>query len=100
MHGFFEDGSSLPANLSGTIIESIREDIKKENLVIGNRIFFLSFSLLKKNIALFIWMIKDNEKIIACGAIPIRVEKGLYNVLQKTCSNNIPPKQYFLFWGY
>ncbi|AZV59253.1 hypothetical protein [Peribacillus frigoritolerans] len=25
----FEDGSSLPANLSGTIIESIREDIKK-----------------------------------------------------------------------
>ena len=24
-----EDGSSLPANLSGTIIESIREDIKK-----------------------------------------------------------------------
>ncbi|MFF2856918.1 hypothetical protein [Peribacillus sp. NPDC058002] len=25
----FEDGSSLPANLSGIIIESIREDIKK-----------------------------------------------------------------------
>lgn len=25
----FEDGSSLPANLSCTIIESIREDIKK-----------------------------------------------------------------------
>ncbi|CAH0148191.1 hypothetical protein [Peribacillus simplex] len=25
----FKDGSSLPANLSGTIIESIREDIKK-----------------------------------------------------------------------
>ncbi|MFE4143762.1 hypothetical protein ACFX4I_18285 [Peribacillus sp. YIM B13472] len=25
----FEDGSSLPTNLSGTIIESIREDIKK-----------------------------------------------------------------------
>lgn len=25
----FEDGSSLPANLSGTMIESIREDIKK-----------------------------------------------------------------------
>ncbi|MDQ0882176.1 hypothetical protein [Peribacillus sp. V2I11] len=24
-----EDGSSLPANLPGTIIESIREDIKK-----------------------------------------------------------------------
>ena len=26
----FEDGSSLPANLSGTIIELIREDIKKK----------------------------------------------------------------------
>ncbi|MET3318939.1 UNVERIFIED_ORG: hypothetical protein ABIC97_002034 [Peribacillus simplex] len=25
----FEDGSSLPSNLSDTIIESIREDIKK-----------------------------------------------------------------------
>jgi hypothetical protein len=25
----FEDGSSLPANLSDTIIESIREDVKK-----------------------------------------------------------------------
>ncbi|WHY54773.1 hypothetical protein [Peribacillus simplex] len=25
----FKDGSSLPTNLSGTLIESIREDIKK-----------------------------------------------------------------------